>query len=76
LQMPRLEGESLWMKHLISCSKDSRRKKLSMHEYKVIITNHALRSMQEIRDYIALELLKDYRRYSRDFSHELAGKRI
>ena len=28
-----------------------------MHEYKVIITNHALRSMTEIRDYIALELL-------------------
>ncbi|MGI6057133.1 MAG: type II toxin-antitoxin system RelE/ParE family toxin [Bilifractor sp.] len=28
-----------------------------MHEYKVIITNHALHSMKEIRDYIALELL-------------------
>lgn len=28
-----------------------------MHEYKVIITNHALHSMTEIRDYIAMELL-------------------
>lgn len=28
-----------------------------MNEYKVIITNHALRSMIEISDYIALELL-------------------
>lgn len=28
-----------------------------MHEYKVIITNHALHSMKEIRDYIAQELL-------------------
>ena len=45
------------MKHLISCSKDTRRKRLSIHEYKVIITNHALHSMKEIRDYIALELL-------------------
>lgn len=28
-----------------------------MNEYKVIVTNHALYSMKEIRDYIALELL-------------------
>jgi addiction module RelE/StbE family toxin len=28
-----------------------------MHEYKVVITSHALHSMTEIRDYIALELL-------------------
>jgi toxin ParE1/3/4 len=28
-----------------------------MHEYKVIITNHALHSMTEIRDYIAKEFL-------------------